>query len=197
MGAGRACCGAGRPGQGKPGPLACPSRAPVTQIRACRLGAYASCCVPACFRTQAGAAQFSMGAWVPVTPPRPREAGLGLPLILSRACLGGSGAEEEADLPQVHLPRRGPGPTTGHVLVRGNPARGGRGKGPCGRTPSVDGWWECVAAKRNLETLRFDFDVIGTCSVDTSMFGNVNVCSSRVLTVPSSGQRLGVRAGVC
>ncbi|XP_029421307.1 40S ribosomal protein S15 isoform X2 [Nannospalax galili] len=31
---------------------------------------------------------------------------------------GGSGAEEEADLPKVHLPRRGPGPAAGHVLVR-------------------------------------------------------------------------------
>ncbi|XP_023376237.1 uncharacterized protein LOC105302229 [Pteropus vampyrus] len=86
-------------------------------------------------RQDGGAAQFSTGAWFPVTPLRSRrwEAGLGLPLTPSRACVGGSGAEEEADLPQVHLPRRGPGPAAGHVLVRGSPAKGGGGKGPRGR----------------------------------------------------------------
>lgn len=60
-------------------------------------------------------------------PPRGWEA---VPSSRSpaRPRAGGSGTEKEAHLPQVHLPRRGPGPAAGHVLVRGG-LGGGPGRG--------------------------------------------------------------------
>lgn len=132
---------------------ACPSRAPVPR------------CVPTGFHTRS-AARFSAGAAGLLTLPWGLGVDLGAPLTPGPARTGGSGTEEEADLPQVHLPRRRPRPAAGHVLVSGGRSGGWRLEGSpwwvggcsltCGRGPCVGERAELRADKN--ESLRLELN---------------------------------------
>ena len=116
------------------------------------------------------AARFLAGAAGPLTSPWGLGVDLGDPLTPGPARAGGSGTEEEADLPQVHLPRRRPRPATGHVLVSGGRVGVWRLEGSpgwtegcslaCGRRPCVGERAGLRADKK--ESLRIELNRLST-----------------------------------